>query len=207
MGRPRLPPGQRRVTGWPVLHEGPVPSFDPARWRFWVRGEVEAPYALTWEEFLALPRIEVTRDFHCVTTWSRFDNRWEGVPVSELLARARPRPGAQHLLVHSYDAIGYTTNLEMSDLDRPDNLLAVAHDGRPLPPEHGGPVRLVVHHLYAWKSAKWVTGFEVRRTLRRGFWEVRGYHVRGDPWAEERYSSQEGRTARKRVRDLLKRGG
>lgn len=187
----RLPPGQLRVKGWPVLHEGRVPHFDPDTWRLRVWGEVEAPLELTWEAVQALPRVEVVRDFHCVTTWSRFDNRWAGIAVTELLARARPRPQARYALVHSFDEVGYTANLALADLARDDNLLATHHEGQPLAPKHGGPIRLVVHHLYAWKSVKWVCGIELLRDNRRGYWEQRGYHNRGDPWLEERYSYQE----------------
>lgn len=184
---PRLPPGQRLVRGFPVLHEGAIPRFDPASWRMRVWGAVEEPLSLTWEEVAALPPLDVVRDFHCVTTWSRYDNRWVGPSVQALLQRARPLPSARFALVHSYDALGYTTNLPLDDLDRPDNLLATHHDGAPLTPEHGGPIRLVVHHLYAWKSAKWVSGIELLEEDRPGFWEERGYHGRGDPWAEQRF--------------------
>ena len=187
----RLPPGQKLVKGWPVLHEGEVPAFDPAAWRFRVWGEVEAPLEWTWADVQALPRFETTQDLHCVTTWSRYDNRWAGVSVAEVLRRARPRAKATHVLVHCYDATGYTTNLPLADFDRAENLFALDHDGVPLVAEHGGPIRLVVHHLYAWKSAKWVSGFEVLAGEVRGYWEERGYHNRADPWLEERYSYQE----------------
>lgn len=187
----RLPPGQKVVRGWPVLHEGPIPAFDPATWRFRVWGQVERPYSLTWEELMGLERVELTRDWHCVTTWSKFDNRWGGYGVDALVQRAGPLPGAKHALVHCYDSVGYTTNLTLGDLLGHDNLLATHHDGQPITPEHGGPVRLIVHHLYAWKSAKWVSGIELRETDKRGFWEERGYHNRADPWLEERYSYQE----------------
>ncbi len=187
----RLPPGQKLVKGWPVLHEGEVPTFDPVAWRFRVWGEVEAPLEWTWADVQALPRFETTQDLHCVTTWSRYDNRWAGVSVTEVLRRARPRANATHVLVHCYDATGYTTNLPLADFDRAENLFALDHDGVPLVTEHGGPIRLVVHHLYAWKSAKWVSGFEVLAAEVRGYWEERGYHNRADPWLEERYSYQE----------------
>ncbi len=187
----RLPPGQRLVKGWPVLHEGDVPSFDATSWRLEVWGAVAQPVSLSWDELGALPHIEVTRDFHCVTTWSRYDNRWSGVPVSALLGLARPTAEASHVLVHCYDGLGYTTNLALDDLARPDNLFATHHDGSPLTSERGGPVRLVVHHLYAWKSAKWVRGLELLTLDKRGYWEERGYHNRADPWLEERYSYQE----------------
>ena len=187
----RLPPGQKLVRGWPVLHEGPTPTFDPATWSFRVWGEVEAPFTLSWAEFTALPRFETTQDFHCVTTWSRYENRWGGVSVAELIGRARPKATAKHALIHAWDSVGYTTNLAWGDFFRPENLFATHHDGQPLTPDHGAPMRLVVHHLYAWKSAKWVSGVEVLAADRRGYWEERGYHNRADPWLEERYSYQE----------------
>ncbi len=187
----RLPPGQRLVGGWPVLHEGRVPAFDAATWRLRVWGACEQPLELSWDALLALPRHETVQDFHCVTTWSRYDNRWAGVSVAELLQRARPTSDCTHVLVHSYDAVGYTTNLSLDDFARPDNLVATHHDGAPLTPEHGGPVRLVVHHLYAWKSCKWLGGIELLTENQRGYWEERGYHDHADPWLEERYSYQE----------------
>lgn len=187
----RLPPGQRQVKGWPVLHEGEVPAFDPGTWRLELTGAVRRPLSLSWAELQDLPQVETTQDFHCVTTWSRFDNRWRGVAVAELLARCEPLPEAAHALVHSYDGLGYTANLSLEDLDRPDNLVATHHDGAALSPEHGGPVRLVVHHLYAWKSVKWLGRIELLTEDQRGYWEVRGYHNRADPWLEERYSYQE----------------
>jgi DMSO/TMAO reductase YedYZ molybdopterin-dependent catalytic subunit len=187
----RLPPGQKLVKGFPVLHEGEIPAFDPIRWRLRVWGEVEESFELSWAELQALPQASFTRDFHCVTTWSRYDNLWEGVSVSTLLARARPKASASHVLLHSYDSIGYTTNLAMPDFARDDNLVATRHDGAPLSPDHGGPVRFVIHHLYAWKCAKWLSGIEFLSADKRGFWEERGYHNRADPWLEERYSYQE----------------
>lgn len=187
----RLPPGQRWVKGWPVLHEGEVPRFDPETWRLRVWGAVEQPLSLTWEEVCALPPFEITRDWHCVTTWSKQDNRWGGVAVADLLARARPTADARHVLVHCFDAVGYTTNLTREDFEKDGNLLASHHNGAPLEPRHGGPLRLVVHHLYAWKSAKWVSGIELLTADQRGYWEVRGYHNRADPWREERYSDRE----------------
>ena len=187
----RLPPGQRVVKGWPVLHEGAVPSFDPSTWRLRVWGEVESPLDLTWDEVGALPRFEIVQDWHCVTTWSKYDNRWGGVSVSEVVKRCKPKRAAQHVLIHCYDEVGYTTNLTLEDFSRPENLFATSHDGAPLPAEHGGPIRLIVHHLYAWKSAKWVSGVEFLARDKRGYWEERGYHNRADPWLEERYSYQE----------------
>jgi DMSO/TMAO reductase YedYZ molybdopterin-dependent catalytic subunit len=181
----RLPPGQILTRKWPVLHFGTVPEVDVATWRFEVKGAVEQPYSLDWQELHALPRQETACDIHCVTRWSRYDNVFGGVPVAPLLARARPLPHARFALVHAEH--GFSTNLPSADLDRPANLLALSHNGEPLVPEHGGPVRLVVPHLYFWKSAKWVRGFELLAEDYPGFWEQNGYHPRGNPWAEERY--------------------
>jgi DMSO/TMAO reductase YedYZ molybdopterin-dependent catalytic subunit len=181
----RLPPGQIITRKWPVLHFGTVPQVNVATWRFEVKGAVEQPYSLTWEELQTLPRQQTVCDIHCVTRWSRYDNAFEGVAVSRLLAVARPLAVARFVLVHAEQ--GFTTNLPLADLERPANLLATAHGGEPLPPEHGGPVRLLVPHLYFWKSAKWVRGFELLADDYPGFWEQNGYHMRGDPWMEERY--------------------
>jgi DMSO/TMAO reductase YedYZ molybdopterin-dependent catalytic subunit len=183
--RPRLPPGQIETGKWPVLHYGNVPRVDPATWRFRVWGQVEHPLELTWADVLAMPRQETLCDIHCVTQWSRYDNVFGGVPVRAVLERAGLKPEARHVLVHAEP--DYTTNLPLADLDRGANLLATHFSGEPLSPEHGGPVRLVVPHLYFWKSAKWVTGFEVLQEDWPGFWEENGYHMRGDPWAEQRF--------------------
>ncbi len=182
----RLPPGQVETRKWPVLHYGLIPAVDTANWRFEVRGAVARPYSLDWSELLALPRQETTCDIHCVTRWSRFDNRFAGVPVRTLLERAGVDPAARYVLVHAEH--GFTTNLPLADLDQPANLLALSHNGEDLTPEHGGPVRLLVPQLYFWKSAKWVRGFELLEDDYPGFWEQNGYHMRGDPGAEERYS-------------------
>ena len=181
----RLPPGQILTQKWPVLHYSTVPAVDLASWRFEVTGAVASPVALTWTELLALPRQETACDIHCVTRWSRFDNVFGGVPVRALLERARPLPTAKFVLVHAEQ--GYTTNVPLDDLDRPANLLALTYNGEPLTPEHGGSVRLLIPHLYLWKSAKWVRGFEILEEDYPGFWEQNGYHMRGDPWTEERY--------------------
>ncbi|HEU4829664.1 MAG TPA: sulfite oxidase-like oxidoreductase [Gemmatimonadales bacterium] len=183
--RDRLPPGQVETRKWPVLHAGRVPDVKLDRWRLGVTGLVERPLSLTWDELGALPRQETACDIHCVTRWSRFDNVFGGIPVRSLLALAGVRPEARYVLVHAEH--GFTTNLPLPDLDREANLLALTHNGEPLTPEHGGPVRLVVPHLYFWKSAKWVTGFELLAEDRAGFWEEGGYHMRGDPWHEERF--------------------
>ncbi|HET6578666.1 MAG TPA: sulfite oxidase-like oxidoreductase [Gemmatimonadales bacterium] len=184
-GRERLPPGQVTTRKWPVLHYGTVPSVNLATWRFAVTGAVARPFSLTWDELLAMPRRETVCDLHCVTRWSRYDNVFAGVPVQAVLERAGPTPEAAYVLVHAEQ--DYTTNIPLADLDRPANLLALTHGGEPLTPEHGGPVRLLVPHLYLWKSAKWVTGFELLEEDAPGFWERNGYHMRGDPWREERY--------------------
>ena len=183
--RQRLPPGQVITRKWPVLHYGTVPRVDLAVWSFSVDGAVEQPFAITWEDLQALPRRQTTCDMHCVTRWTRYDNVFEGVPVQLLLQRAGVKPEARYALVHAEQ--GFTTNLPLDDLDRPENLLALSHDGEPLTPEHGGPVRLLVPHLYLWKSAKWVRGIECLEADVPGFWEQNGYHMRGDPWQEERY--------------------
>jgi DMSO/TMAO reductase YedYZ molybdopterin-dependent catalytic subunit len=183
--RERLPPGQVETRKWPVLHAGRVPEVDLARWRLAITGLVQRPLSLSWEELGALPRQHTTCDIHCVTRWSRFDNIFGGVPVRTVLALAGVRPEARYVLVHAEH--GFTTNLPLADLDRDENLLALTHDGEPLTPEHGGPVRLLVPHLYFWKSAKWVTGLELLAEDRAGFWEEGGYHMRGDPWSEERF--------------------
>jgi DMSO/TMAO reductase YedYZ molybdopterin-dependent catalytic subunit len=190
----RLPPGQSATIKWPVLHEGPVPAFDPAAWDFKAGGLAARPLALSWAEWRALPRVEITSDFHCVTRWSTFDNRWEGVPARELLRRAAPQPAATHVMVLGHkgrERYGYGTNLPLADLDRDDVLFAERRNGEDLSPEHGGPVRLVVPHLYAWKSAKWVRGLIFMDADRPGYWERLGYHQRGDPFAEERFGPAE----------------
>ncbi len=181
----RLPPGQIITRKWPVLHYGTVPTVKLAAWRFEVTGAVERPLSLTWEELLAMPRRETLCDMHCVTRWSRYDNVFEGVPVQAVLERAGVRPEAAYVLVSAEQ--DFTTNLPLADLDRPENLLALSYNGEPLTPEHGGPVRLLVPHLYLWKSAKWVTGFRLLHEDSPGFWERNGYHMRGDPWREERF--------------------
>ncbi len=180
----RLPPGQSATLKWPVLHTGSVPRFDPAVWDFRTTGLVTNPLRLSWRDFGLLPMIELVSDFHCVTRWSRFDNRWAGVPAKVILERTRPLGSAHYVLVHADGE--YTTNLRLADLESGDVLFATDHDGEPLSPEHGGPLRLVVPKLYGWKSAKWVRGLEFLRDDRQGYWEARGYHERGDASKEER---------------------
>ncbi len=186
-GEPRLPPGQYLTKKWPVLSYERTPHLNPTTYRFRVWGAVEQPLELTWEELRALPQQEITTDIHCVTTWSRYDNRWEGVPVREILQRVRPTPEAHFVVAHSFSEIAYTTNMPLADFVDDDVLIAFKHDGADLEPEHGGPVRLVVPKLYFYKSAKWLSGLEFLPKDRPGFWEVRGYHNHADPWHEERY--------------------
>lgn len=183
----RLPPGQALTLKWPVLHYGSVPKFDPTTWDFRIFGEIEKPVRLSWQEFGRLPRAKVTSDFHCVTRWSRFDNHWEGVLFRSLLELVKLKPGAGHVLIHAEQ--GYTANIPLPDLDRENVLFATRHDGQALAPEHGYPLRLIVPHLYAWKSVKWVRGIEFLHQDRAGFWERNGYHMYGDPWKEQRFES------------------
>jgi DMSO/TMAO reductase YedYZ molybdopterin-dependent catalytic subunit len=182
----RLPPGQSLTLKWPVLHAGSVPRFDPARWDFVIGGLVEKPMRFSWEEFNKLPQKEIVADFHCVTRWSRFDNRWKGVPVSEVLKLTGVKPEAHFVMVNAEQ--GYTANLPLADFAAPKSLFAFLHDGEPLTGEHGYPVRLIVPQLYAWKSVKWVRGFDLLPVDEPGFWEQNGYNMHGDPFKEQRYS-------------------
>jgi DMSO/TMAO reductase YedYZ molybdopterin-dependent catalytic subunit len=179
----RIPPGQSRTRKWPVLHYGYVPTIDLSRWRFEVTGLVERPLAFTWEEFQQLPRTKVFADFHCVTRWSRLGNLWEGVSVLELLQRAGVLPAARYVVAAGYDS-GWTTNLPLQDFAVEDALLADTHDGEPIDADHGGPLRLIVPRLYAWKSAKWIKSIELTAEDRPGYWEQGGYHLHGDPWVQ-----------------------
>jgi len=184
-GADRLPPGQYISAKWPVLHVGPVPRFDPKTWDFRVVGLVREPLRLTWDAFNALPRVSVVSDIHCVTSWSRYNNPWEGVSTREILRRVGVKPEARYVIVHAEN--DYTANLPLEAFQAEDALFATHHDGAPLDPEHGYPLRLVVPKLYFWKSAKWVRGIELVAEDRPGFWEQRGYHNNADPWKEERY--------------------
>jgi DMSO/TMAO reductase YedYZ molybdopterin-dependent catalytic subunit len=183
----RLPPGQSLTLKWPVLHYGSVPRFDPVTWDFRVDGLVKHPLRFNWSEFNQLPRSDRTSDFHCVTRWSRFDNRWTGVAIRDILSRAKPLQNAKYLLVHAEQ--GFTANVPLADLDRDDVLLATHHDGEPLSADHGYPLRLIVPQLYAWKSVKWVRRLELLEKDSPGFWEQNGYHMRGDPFKEERFDT------------------
>lgn len=187
----RLPPGQSATIKWPVLHTGDVPSFDPKTWNFRVGGLVEGPLEVGYDAFMALPRIEVSADFHCVTKWSTFDNRWQGVAFREILRRVRPKPEARFVMALGHVGparYGYNTNIPLADLDRPNVLFADRRNGEPLDPEHGWPLRLIVPHLYAWKSAKWVRGLIFMEEDKAGYWERLGYHMYGDPFQEQRFS-------------------
>ena len=180
----RLPPGQSPTLKFPILQIWRAPRLDLATWSLSVHGEVEAPYALRWEDLLALPQAEQTSDLHCVTRWSKFDTRWTGVPVRTLIERARPTARATHVMVHGHD--GYTTNLPLAALLDDDVLIAHHYEGEPLEREHGGPARLLVPKRYLWKSAKWVSALELLDHDEPGVWERNGYHNEGDPWREER---------------------
>jgi DMSO/TMAO reductase YedYZ molybdopterin-dependent catalytic subunit len=181
----RLPPGQYTVEGFPVLSAGPTPRTPLEQWSFSIGGAVEPERTWSWEEFRALPSETVTKDIHCVTKWSKFDTVWEGVSVDTLLDGIDAR-GA---FVSAFCDGGYTTNLPLADVTGGKAWVAFAFDGEPLEPEHGGPARLLVPHLYFWKSAKWVRGLAVTERSEPGFWEQNGYHDRGDPWLEQRYWS------------------
>jgi DMSO/TMAO reductase YedYZ molybdopterin-dependent catalytic subunit len=162
-----------------------VPRIDPAAWEFTVGGLVERPLRLSFDEFRNLPAREITADIHCVTKWSKFDTRWEGIPVGEVLDRAGALPQASHVVVRAEQ--GFTANLPIEDFAAEGNLLAWRYDGEELAAEHGWPLRLVVPHLYFWKSVKWVRGIDLLDHDEPGFWERNGYHLRGDPWEEQRY--------------------
>ena len=182
----RVPPGQYLTDKFPVLTHGPTPKVNLERWQFQVYGSVSEEVSWSYDDFTALPQIEITTDFHCVTRWSQLDNVWQGVPITEVIKQIGILKEAQYVMVHAYG--GYTTNLPLVDLIDDDVLFAHSHNGEPLSAEHGGPLRLVVPKLYAWKSAKWVNGLEFMPHDRPGFWEGYGYHNHGDPWTEERFS-------------------
>ncbi len=182
----RLPPGQHLVKNWPVLDLGQTPNIAREVWRLDITGAVEDPASWSWQNFMAQPQTAKQSDIHCVTSWSRYDNHWDGVTTHDLMESVKPRAEATHVLLTSND--GYTTNLPLSDFSSPEALLAHSWEGQPLTLDHGGPVRLVVPHLYFWKSAKWIRKIEFATRDHPGFWEVRGYHNHADPWLEERYS-------------------
>jgi DMSO/TMAO reductase YedYZ molybdopterin-dependent catalytic subunit len=182
----RLPPGQYDIgQGWPVLTAEPTPRLDTESWTFKVEGLVQSPTTWSWDEIRALPEAVYSGDIHCVTTWSKLGITFKGVSVDTLLDAAKPLPPASHVLAFSHT--GYTTNLPMPDVTNGRAWVVWEVDGEPLPREHGGPARLVVPHLYFWKSAKWIAGLRLLDHDQPGFWEVRGYHDYGDPWREQRY--------------------
>jgi DMSO/TMAO reductase YedYZ molybdopterin-dependent catalytic subunit len=179
----RLPPGQYLTRDFPVLSAGPTPHTPEDRWDFSVVGAVETPQRWNWAEFHTLPREPITTDIHCVTKWSKFDTKWEGVSLDTILGAAKPQ--GQYLL--AFCDGGYTTNVPLADALNHQAWIVDTYDGAPLPPEHGGPVRLLIPHLYFWKSAKWVRGLRIIPDDQPGFWESLGYHDYGDPWKEQRY--------------------
>jgi DMSO/TMAO reductase YedYZ molybdopterin-dependent catalytic subunit len=190
-GRPsgtngRLPPGQFLTEEFPVLSAGPTPRISLEPWRFTLRIGPKPVKQWTWDELNTLPVTTTTRDIHCVTRWSKFDTTWSGISVDDLLADAGLTPPTPYILAHSVD--GYSTNVPTKDLVGGRGMVALAYDGRPISPEHGGPARLLVPHLYFWKSAKWLNGLQFTDRDEAGFWELRGYHMYGDPWQEQRYS-------------------
>jgi DMSO/TMAO reductase YedYZ molybdopterin-dependent catalytic subunit len=192
-GMPKLPVGQHEVRNWPVLDLGEQPDISLAQWRLEVGGLVEHPFTLTWKEFIALPQVDEVSDFHCVTTWSRFDNHWRGVRFRTIAELAVPKTEAAFVLCSGYDFmpgtyIPYTTNLPLARAVDDDVLLVHTWEGRPLPREHGGPCRMITPKLYAWKGAKWIRKIEFLADDRKGFWEVRGYSNSAEPWFNDRYA-------------------
>jgi DMSO/TMAO reductase YedYZ molybdopterin-dependent catalytic subunit len=182
----RVPPGQTVTDGFPVLHHGSVPYYnDMGRWDLSIFGLVEEDETLTYKEFMALPQKEFKNDIHCVTTWSKLDNVWEGVDVATIMERVKLKPEAKFVMLHGEH--GWNTNLPLEDFLRDTTFLGVRHNGQLLTPEHGYPVRAVVPHLYFWKSAKWLRGIEFMEKDKPGFWERNGYHMYGDPFKEQRY--------------------
>jgi DMSO/TMAO reductase YedYZ molybdopterin-dependent catalytic subunit len=193
-GMPKLPVGQHEVKNWPVLDLGEQPNVAPASWRLEVGGLVENPFTLTWDRFMDLPQVDDVSDFHCVTTWSRFDNHWRGVRFKTIAELAVPSDDVRFVLCTSYDvapgtSIPYTTNLPLARALDDDVLLVHTWEGKPLPREHGGPCRVITPRLYAWKGAKWIRKIEFLAEDRKGFWEVRGYSNTAEPWENDRYSA------------------
>lgn len=186
VAKDRLPPGQRLVEGqWPVLDLGMRPEITTEDWKLEISGAAEAQ-TIDWEAFMTLPQKKQTTDLHCVTTWSIYDATVEGVFWDEFMKHVKVNDDATHVMFHAHD--GYSTNLPLEELEMPHTAIVHSYDGKPLTREHGGPVRMWIPHLYAWKGAKWLKGIEFMTEDRKGFWEVRGYHNHGDPWKEERYS-------------------
>ena len=193
-GMPKLPVGQREVRNWPVLDLGDVPRLDRSTWSLTIDGLVERPRTYSFEDFLALPQTDDTSDFHCVTGWSRMDNRWKGVRLVDLAEIVGVRDTAHHLWIEAYDhapgtRIPYTTNVTLDEALEPDVMLVHSWEGAPLPHEHGGPVRMITPQLYAWKGAKFIREITFLDRDQPGFWEVRGYSNTADPWSEDRFSN------------------
>lgn len=189
----RIPPGQRLVKTWPVLHYGPIPKFDGTQWPLELSGVVDNPVTLSYQQLQDLPHVKIDADMHCVTGWTTLDNAWEGVSFKTLRELCKPSAEARWVIAHC--AHGYTSNLSLQAMDDDDVLVAWRNGGENLSEEHGWPLRLVVPKRYAWKSAKWLTGLEFSAKNKRGFWEVRGYHIHAEPFGEERYAHQEGARA------------
>jgi DMSO/TMAO reductase YedYZ molybdopterin-dependent catalytic subunit len=183
----RIPPGQHLVEDFPVLSAGPTPRIAHEKWTFTLKVGPKPVKSWTWTEFNALPQTKMTRDIHCVTTWSKLNTPWEGVLIDDILADAGLEPPTGFVLAHSFD--GYSTNVPFADLAGGKAMVATRYEGKPLEPDHGGPARLLVPHLYFWKSAKWVNGLQFTERDEAGFWELRGYHIYGDPWREQRYTN------------------
>ncbi|MDA5109785.1 sulfite oxidase-like oxidoreductase [Brevibacillus thermoruber] len=184
----RLPPGQVLTERFPILHEGEVPVYDLETWTLRVFGEVDRDVTLSYADIMAMPQTTITCDIHCVTRWSRFDNRFTGVRFRDFLAAAGVTPQGRYVMLHG--DYGYTANVALTDLDRDDVLLAHSFDGAPLTDKHGWPLRLIVPHLYFWKSVKWLRGIEFMNENKPGFWEQNGFHLNGDPFREERFSGE-----------------
>jgi len=182
----RIPPGQHVVDDFPVLSAGPTPRIALDQWSFTLKEGPKPLMTWNWAEFNALPQTKMTRDIHCVTTWSKLNTSWEGVLIDDILAEAGIEPPTSFVLAHSYG--GYSTNLPVADLTGGLAMVALRYEGRPLEPDHGGPARLLVPHLYFWKSAKWLNALQFTNRDEPGFWELRGYHIYGDPWREQRYT-------------------
>ena len=183
----RIPPGQHLTDDFPVLSAGPTPRIDMSKWKFTLKVGPRPIAEWNWDEFNALPQSKLTRDIHCVTTWSKLNTAWEGVAIDDLFAAANLAPPTGFVLAHGYD--GYSTNVPVADLTASKAMVALKYEGKPLTPDHGGPARLLVPHLYFWKSAKWISGLQFTEKDEAGFWELRGYHMYGDPWREQRYSN------------------
>jgi DMSO/TMAO reductase YedYZ molybdopterin-dependent catalytic subunit len=181
----RLPPGQYLTDRFPVLHVGEIPDYQPGQWSLDIFGLVDKPFTLTLDELKALPSVSLTFDIHCVTKWSKFDTTWQGVRVKDLLALAGVRSDATHVMEHA--EFGYTTNVPLADITTDEALVAYAFEGEEITAEHGGPVRIVIPHLYFWKSAKWLRGIELIPQDAPGFWERNGYHMYADPFKEQRF--------------------